>query len=328
MHKFIIYISLAFVAIVSCADNPNASGQASAAMAGEDATVVAEAATSTIEEAQPTTTGERKGQRSYKVSLTHEGDSAHITELLQQGAELPSDTNIPLFFANHFKGYPYVAYTLDQGKEERLVINTKGLDCTTFVENVLALTVCVKQGLTTFEDFCDVLAKVRYIHDKVAYTSRQHYFTTWIADNLADGLIEDVALPQAPLSAKRKPHVDYMTTHVESYKMLNAHREWLTAIREMEQEVNSTSFTFIPKAELRDSNKYREYIHDGDIIGIVTNKKGLDISHVGLAVWHDDGLHLFNASSLHKKVVDEPMTLYQYLQKQTSSAGIRVVRIK
>ena len=186
----------------------------------------------------------------------------------------------------------------------------------------------MKRQLNTFHDFCDVLTQVRYIKGKVAYTSRQHYFTIWIADNLADSLIEEIQLPKPPMSATRKANVNYMTTHVESYKMLSAHPQWVPAIREMEKQVNNISFTYIPKAQLRDSNKYRDYIHDGDIIGIVTNKKGLDISHVGFAVWHADGLHLFNASSLHKKVVDEPMTLYQYLLKQTSSVGIRVVRIK
>lgn len=326
MHKILISIFLAFVAIVSCADNTNGSGNTNVAVASELVTE-ADGNESVASDAAKADDNEAS-QDNYQISLTHEGDSAHIVDLLLQGADLDTDTNIPLFFANHFKGYPYVAFTLDQGKEEKLVINTKGLDCTTFVENVLALTVCVKRGLTSFHDFCDVLTQVRYIQGKVAYTSRQHYFTTWITDNLADGLIEDITLPEPPLSAKRKSNVDYMTTHVESYKMLNAHRQWLPAIREMEQQVNNTTYTFIPKAQLRDSNKYRDYIHDGDIIGIVTNKKGLDISHVGLAIWHADGLHLFNASSLHKKVVDEPMTLYQYLQKQTSSAGIRVVRIK
>ncbi|MBQ2498070.1 MAG: DUF1460 domain-containing protein, partial [Prevotella sp.] len=58
-----------------------------------------------------------------------------------------------------------------------------------------------------------------------------------------------------------------------------------------------------------------------------TSKKGLDTSHVGIAVWHKDGLHLLNASMIHKKVVEEPMTLKQYMQKHLSQTGIRVVRV-
>ena len=253
MNKILISLSLTFVAIVSCADNSSATADNTAAMTTESTVAPADSGSSSAGNVSPSS--DKDQQQSYQISLTHEGDSARIVDLLQQGAALQPEDNIPLFFANQFKGLPYVAFTLDQNKEEKLVINTKGLDCTTFVENVLALTVCVKRGLTSLHDFCDVLTHVRYIHGKVAYTSRQHYFTTWIADNLNDGLIEDIALPQSPLSAKRKPHVDYMTTHVEAYKMLNAHRQWLPAIREMEQEVNGTTFTFIPKAQLRDSNK-------------------------------------------------------------------------
>jgi hypothetical protein len=49
---------------------------------------------------------------------------------------------------------------------------------------------------------------------------------------------------------------------------------------------------------------------------------------LGFAVWKKDGLHLLNASMIHKKVVEEPMTFYQYLQKHPSHTGIRVLRIK
>lgn len=262
------------------------------------------------------------------VRITNKGDSARIVALLKEGRALGKDVNDVLFFARKFLGKPYVAYTLDQELTERLVINTEGLDCTTYVENVIALAVCARQHLTSFADFCKILSHVRYVDGKVSYSTRQHYFTYWITDNLKESLISDIELPPAPLSQKRKPKVDYMTTHVASYKMLNAHKEWLSDIKQMEEKVNATTFAFIPKSQLKDSGKYQKYIKDGDIIGIVTNKAGLDISHVGFAVWHKGQLHLMNASSLHKKVVDEPMTLYQYLQKQTSSAGIRVVRLK
>lgn len=264
----------------------------------------------------------------FKVRIVNQGDSSRIVKMLHEGRNMGKNENDVLFFARKFLGQPYVAYTLDQELNERLVVNVEGVDCTTYVEYVMALVICHRNHQTTFEDFCQVLAKVRYTDSKVSYTTRQHYFTYWISDNISEALVENVNLPAAPLSKQRKPQVDYMTKHVASYKMLNAHKEWLPDIKKMEQTVNNTSFNFIPKEQLKDSGKYRKYISDGDIIGIVTNKAGLDISHVGFAVWHKGQLHLMNASSLHKKVVDEPMTLYQYLQKQTSSAGIRVVRIK
>ncbi len=264
----------------------------------------------------------------YEIRVKGKNDSAMIVRLLKEGCQQKNDCCLPLFFAKKFIGYPYVAYQLDQELEEGLVINIGQLDCTTYVEYITAMVVCTKKKMTSFQDFCKVLTDVRYIGGKVAYTKRQHYFTIWLGDNLKDGLVENIALPASPLSAKRKPKVDYMTKHVESYKMLNAHRQWVPEISEMENKVNEMEFAYIPKEQLRDSNKYRKYVKDGDIIAIVTNRDGLDISHVGFAIWHKDGLHLLNASSKHKKVVDEPMTLYQYLQNQKSSVGIRVARIK
>ena len=54
---------------------------------------------------------------------------------------------------------------------------------------------------------------------------------------------------------------------------------------------------------------------------------GLLLYAVGFAVWIKGRLHLLNASSLHKKVVLEPMTLWQYFKKHPSNIGIRVIRI-
>lgn len=70
----------------------------------------------------------------------------------------------------------------------------------------------------------------------------------------------------------------------------------------------------------------RNTVHDGDIIGIVTTKAGLEISHLGIAVWHKDGLHMLNASSLKHKVIEDSNLLRTYLKKQKSAIGIRTVR--
>lgn len=274
---------------------------------------------------------EEEMKTAYDVRIENPKDSTRIETLLKEGAALPENANIPLFYAKKFIGIPYVGGTLDQDKEEGLVVDLGELDCTTYVENVVALTMCTKKKQTTFKDFCNALVDVRYIGGEVAYTARQHYFTIWIEDNKKDGIVADVSLPESPLSAKRTSYVDYMTKHVESYPMLDAHREWLPEIKAMEQQVNATTFTYIPKEQLAESMRYKEYISDGDILSIVTDKEGLDIAHLGFAIWHDDGLHLMHASSLSrngKKVTEDTLSLYQYLKEQTSSVGIRVVRIK
>ena len=79
---------------------------------------------------------------------------------------------------------------------------------------------------------------------------------------------------------------------------------------------------------MKNTRGLRNTVKDGDVIVIITNKKGLDTQHLGFASWHKDGLHLLNASSIHHKVIEEPMTLRQYLYKHPTMPGIRILRIK
>lgn len=52
-----------------------------------------------------------------------------------------------------FLGTPYVAKTLEIGEVETLVVNLQGLDCTTYVENVLAFSRMLKKQETSFDDY-------------------------------------------------------------------------------------------------------------------------------------------------------------------------------
>ena len=47
---------------------------------------------------------------------------------------------IILAIARKFIGTPYVANTLEKNKDEKLVVNLRGMDCTTYLETVLALS--------------------------------------------------------------------------------------------------------------------------------------------------------------------------------------------
>ena len=69
-------------------------------------------------------------------------DSVKICQLLSKVRQQPATANVPLFFARQFLGVPYVAYTLEKFSSERLIVNTRELDCTTLIENVTALTLC------------------------------------------------------------------------------------------------------------------------------------------------------------------------------------------
>lgn len=255
-------------------------------------------------------------------------DSITVCRLLSEVRQQPRTTNFPLFFARQFIGRPYVAHTLEKDGDERLVVNTRQLDCTTLVETVTALTLCAYAGEQTFAAFRKRLQRMRY-HDGVIdrYPSRIHYFTDWIVSNAKAGIVSEIQKPNPPFSTLQTVSVNYMSQHPQSYQALKAHPEYVPEIRRMEQRITGMKFRYIPKAKVRNTKVMREAIHDGDIIAITCKKAGLDIAHLGFAVWKKDGLHLLNASQLHKKVVEEPMTLYEYLQKHPSHTGIRIIRI-
>ena len=255
-------------------------------------------------------------------------DSLTICRLLDEARTLPRTTNFPLFFARKFLDIPYVAHTLEINDDERLVVNTRQLDCTTLVETVTALTLCAYRHLFTWRDYLNALTAMRYRHAQIDdYTSRIHYFTEWITLNTEAGIVTEIQAPDPPFSAVQHVDVSYMSTHPKSYKALREHPEFVDAIREMERQVSGGTFRYIPKQAVKNHTLLRRVINDGDIIAITCKKAGLDIAHLGFAVWKDGRLHLLNASMLHKKVVEEPMTLYQYLQKHSTHTGIRIIRI-
>ncbi len=254
------------------------------------------------------------------------GDSLKVVSLLAEAAKADKATNWVLFFSKRLEGIPYVAKTLEKNDKERLVINLQQLDCTTFVETVMALALCAKNKQTRFDDYCRFLRMLRYRGGMVSYPPRLHYFTSWIADNTTLGFVFEVQQPDSIFTQTQTLAIDYMSQHVGKYPMLVKNPSWTKEISDIEKALNGKKYRFIPKGEIANTKAFRQVIHDGDIIAIVTNKKGLDTSHIGFAFWRKDGLHLINASQIHKKVVNEPMTLYEYMQKHPTQTGIRIIR--
>lgn len=253
-------------------------------------------------------------------------DSLKVVKLIREASELPASTNRMVYVARRLKSVPYVAKTLENNEQERLVVNLRQLDCTTYVETVLAIVECARQGRLRFADFCEQLRLIRYKGGEVDYTTRLHYFSLWIDDNWRIGYVEEIGEPDPPFSARQRLQIDYMTKHPEQYPMLNGKPATIERIARMENTLNGREVAYIPKDSIANTPLMRQTVHDGDIIAIVTRKAGLDTSHIGIAVWHKDGLHLLNASMVHKKVVEERRTLFDYMQRNRSQIGIRIVR--
>lgn len=273
----------------------------------------------------------QKGRTAYPEAVQKKGKTANGQQKTGSARKDP----LTIFYAKQFIDLPYVAHTLEVNKSEQLVVNLHELDCTTYVETVLALTLATQHGGTTFQDYCYWLSRLRY-RDGIMneYPSRNHYFSQWIRSNERQGLVKEIRGKASngfhPFTATQKVDLHYMTVHPDSYAMLRTGpMEWRSIITQYENEVNDTVVRYIPNALLNKGRDVIGCIHDGDVLSLVTSKDGLDVSHLGFALWGKDGkLHLLNASSANKRVLLDPLTLYQYMLKKPTRLGIRAIRLK
>lgn len=264
-------------------------------------------------------------------------DSITVEQLLSKAMSQPPKTCLTVFFGNKLAGLPYKSGTLEKNYvgrsgcgQEQLIVNTREFDCTTFVETVLALARTAERGKHSFNDFCNNLQAFRYQQGTIAdYTSRNHYFSTWIDNATSSSIMDEVIPTDKALCRKRKLNIHYMTSHPERYHALRGERneDYLRKIKQMEQRQNMKEVTYIPKNVLNNPRNLLSFIKDGDIVAIETSKEGLDTSHVGIAVWSSDNrLRFIHASSAYHKVVTSPV--YTYLKKQKHAIGIRILRLK
>jgi hypothetical protein len=215
---------------------------------------------------------------------------------------------------------PYVANTLEITEDTALVINFMGLDCVTFIETTISTvrTLHLSEN-KDFTAYSKNLEDLRYRAGKLqGYASRLHYTSEWMEANAQKGL---GTLVKGVNFEPKEFKLDFMSTHAESYPML-ANSNHLAAIQEMEKRISPDLF-FLPKEKISLSEND---LHHGDMIGIVTRIKGLDIAHTGFIYKKNGVSYLLHASSANKKVEISAMSLSDYLKKSKSQTGIVVFR--
>jgi hypothetical protein len=220
-----------------------------------------------------------------------------------------------------FEGTPYVASTLEK-IPERLVVNLRELDCTTFAENVIALARTYRQKNHSFKAFCKNLELLRYRNGKVdGYTSRLHYISDWIYTNDRKGIVKDEceAIGQTPLTVK----LNFMTRHPESYAPLKNNPQAIETMKKIEAENNARDHYYLPKSDI---DKKGDLIHNGDMICFATSIDGLDATHVAIAYHRNGKLTFVHASASYKKVVVCKGTLSQFVEHNKSMIGLFVAR--
>ena len=226
-------------------------------------------------------------------------------------------------------GTPYGPGTLEVAGQEDVVVNFQEFDCVTLVENVLALArftrsfgpeILQSEGRTR-EAYRGALREIRYRNGRVdGYPSRLHYFSDWIRDNEAKGLVREVT--QEMGGEQDHKAIDYMTTHHEAYRQL-ANTTYLMAIQQTEIRLSGLTRYKIPEADIA---TWISWIEDGDIIAATSTVEGLDVAHTGLAYWQNSELHLLHAPLVGEAVEVSSRPLAVRILRLDGQDGIRVVR--
>ncbi|WP_300935415.1 N-acetylmuramoyl-L-alanine amidase-like domain-containing protein [uncultured Muribaculum sp.] len=256
-----------------------------------------------------------------------QNDTIAINRLLSDGLEVVGNKTgnaKVLYFSEKFLNSPYVSGTLEN-ESETLTVNIDELDCTTLVENALALAYTLGEGRTSWRDFVFNLQRLRYRGGEInGFSSRLHYISDFIIDNSYRGNIKDIT-SQLTGSDYTVKTIDYMTRHKDAYPALADSAQY-AHMRKIESGYRSHRFPFIKSSKTGLRNLWQE-LQDGDVICITSKIPGLDVQHLGIVKKINGVPHLLHASSTAKKVIIDQTPLHEYLRKNRNASGIRVIRI-
>jgi hypothetical protein len=230
-----------------------------------------------------------------------------------------------------FVGTPYAPHTLEVEGEESLVIELQELDCVTFVENVLALARFVRRVPEAMLDdqmgryrpfYSGILQNIRYRSGILdGYPTRLHYFSEWISDKDAMGLVRNLSAELGGVPDEEP--IDFMTTHPDAYRQLGEDPTFLPALREIEARLSSQPRHYVPQDRIAE---VADRIQDGDLIAATSTVAGLDIAHTGIALWKDGRLHLLHAPLVDGVVEVSEVPLADRVQRIGGQDGIMVAR--
>jgi hypothetical protein len=220
-----------------------------------------------------------------------------------------------------FIGTRYTPGTLELPGPERLIVNLRELDCVTFVENVLALVRTLRAGRADYASFRRELVHIRYRGGVLSgYPSRLHYFSEWIADNDAKGVVSDVT---ASLGGRVDPDsITFMTRHREGYRQL-ADTAVFVEIERIETALTGRPRYFIPEDAI---GAAAPRIRNGDIIAATSTAPGLDVAHTGIALWVRGRLHLMHAPLVGSAVEISEQPLGERIRLIPTQDGIMLAR--
>ena len=227
-------------------------------------------------------------------------------------------------------GTPYRAHTLEEylaaagGTPAREPVTSylTVFDCVTLVESSLAVARAAARPGAGWSDFVREIERMRYRGGvRAGYATRLHYFSEWISDNAARGLVRDLG-PELGATDDRRP-LRFMSTHRAAYEALKDDGVY-GEIVDMERRLDAQPRHLVATAHIP---AVMDRIETGDVLGFACSIPGLDCTHTGLAYRDPRGvLRVLHAPLSGGEVQISRGTLPQYVAALRSGTGILVAR--
>jgi len=206
---------------------------------------------------------------------------------------------------------------------EQLTLSLTRFDCVTLVEVCLAVArVAAHAGEPSWDAFGREVERMRYRGGtRVGYASRLHYFSEWISDGEARGLLRDLGAELGGVEDARA--LRFMTGHRASYPALSDDGAF-AEIAAMERRLDGRPRRLIPTARIPG---VASRLESGDVLAFATGIEGLDVSHAAFAYRDGAGtLRVLHAPLSGGVVEVTRSTLPEYVAAIRRATGILVAR--
>jgi hypothetical protein len=228
-------------------------------------------------------------------------------------------------------GTPYQPGTLEaylggasaSPAREPLTLSLARFDCVTLVESCLAVARTASAiGAPSWESFGREVERMRYRGGmRLGYGSRLHYFSEWITDGEARGLVRNLGAELGGVEDARP--LRFMTEHRASYPAL-ADEDAFSAISAMERRLDGLPRRVIPTDRIPGVT---DHLESGDVLAFATDVDGLDVSHAAFAYRDGAGtLRVLHAPLSGGVVEVTGTTLPEYVARIRRSTGILAAR--
>lgn len=262
------------------------------------------------------------------VKLQSLADKKEVERIIAQALQLPVMRRVE-FVSKYLIGRKYRRETKDRIKKQQtkkvekheatnlepipvkfLQTSIRYLDCMTYVEHVLAMAACKKASYET--EFIDRLTDIMFDADgeqTLMNHHRSHFTSHWGDINEQKGYLDNFA----------RNHPEAKMRELTLNKV-GSNRTFYVEDRFMIAKTPQQVWYFPIPAVLDGKVK----MVSGDIVALVTDKEGLDVTHMGFYIEHNRKRWLRHASFKLNKIVDQNFD--QYLRDGSHIKGLMVFR--